>query len=336
MVGLLRIKGSIDLEQFWPDGSSDADTSKVIVDVAKDGFSYAADGKKFKATRVFNNAFVKGAKKAPLINAKRQITVRLQGVDAPELHYRAAALKSSSAISDKKRAAFNEANRPNRRQYWAETATVALAKKLQAFGKQSIKCEVYSYVDQPRELPDTYGRVVGNICVGKGFKTDINLWLVSEGWAFPTFYSSMSNDEIEAFLKAHAKGKTKKRTLRSYSHKLNKFDAKLLFRGEGVDIEAAADKGDVIMPKLYRRQVAYQMQRKAKVFSGTFRDYLEANADRCFRTSEFLKEGVHTAASVMLHDFVKGATFGLQPHEVVFKEKFSTLVDSKGKEIVKF
>lgn len=335
MAGLLRIRGSIDLDQFWPDGSADADTTKIKVDVSKGSFAYAVDGKTFKTTHVFDKAVVKGAKKAPLISAKGQITVRLQGIDAPELHYKAAALKRSDAISDKKRATFNAINREERRQHWAESATVALSKKLRSVGKGPIPCLVYSFIDRPTELPDTYGRVVGNIRVGAKFATDVNLWLVSEAWAFPTFYSSMSKEEIESYLVAAAKGKKKKRVFTSYSRKLSKFDWKLVYRKNG-EIDEAHDRGDVIKPKLFRRQVAWKVQGKAKVFSGSFADYLAANRDNCFLTDDFLKEGVHTATPHTLHEFMKGASFTLTPQELVFKEKFSALVDAKGKPIESF
>jgi hypothetical protein len=29
MTGMLRIRGTIDLSQFWPSGQSDADTTKI-------------------------------------------------------------------------------------------------------------------------------------------------------------------------------------------------------------------------------------------------------------------------------------------------------------------
>ena len=95
MSGLLRIRGVIDLTQFWPGGSADADTSKVKVNVGKGSFAFAADGKKFKATNVLDKAIVIGASKKPVIDAQSRVTVRLQGIDAPELHYKAAPLRKS-------------------------------------------------------------------------------------------------------------------------------------------------------------------------------------------------------------------------------------------------
>lgn len=93
-MGVLRIHGTIELGQFWPQRSSDADTSKIKVSVGEGSFAYSATGKTFKGTRVFEDASVRGAAAGPVIE-KGRITVRLQGIDAPELHYRAAPLKSN-------------------------------------------------------------------------------------------------------------------------------------------------------------------------------------------------------------------------------------------------
>lgn len=334
MTGILRIRGTIDLAQFWPDGDSDADTSKVKVTVGSDSFAFAADGKTFKKTKAFVGAFVRGASSKEVIDKQSRITVRLQGIDAPELHYRAGPLKKSPGVTDAKRKKFNEENRTPRRQYWAETATVALSKKLAGFGA-TVKCEVVSFIDKPFEVIDTYGRFVADIRVGKGFKTDINLWLAEEGWAYPTFYSSMKEEEIGSYLKILAKAQKKGRIWKDYSHDAGKFDSKLVFRPKG-PVQASKDKGKVLMPKIFRRQLAYRMQKKAGVFTGSFTEYLKANPDDCFATADFLKKGVHSAERRKLSDFMKGNKFTVKPHEIVFREKFSTLVNKNGKKVEKF
>jgi endonuclease YncB( thermonuclease family) len=114
-----------------------------------------------------------------VIDKNGRITVRLQGIDAPELHYRAGPLaKSRPEVTPAKRQEFNALNKIARRQYWAETATVALARKLANLDNAKVACEVYSLVDHPYELVDTYGRVVGNVRVGTDFRIDVNVWLV--------------------------------------------------------------------------------------------------------------------------------------------------------------
>src|SRR5882724_11588383 len=100
--GLLTFTGTIDLNQFWPQNiksgntsDSDADTVKVKVDMASITFTSAAGN--VKKTKALNNAgFWTNQKKSdgttvkkfkPVINSKELVTMRLQGIDAPELHY---------------------------------------------------------------------------------------------------------------------------------------------------------------------------------------------------------------------------------------------------------
>ncbi|WP_162914002.1 thermonuclease family protein [Taklimakanibacter lacteus] len=337
MPGLLKIKGFIDLEQFWPAGSSDADTSKVKVTVAPDSFEFAADRKTFKRTRVFNEAYVRGASHRKLIDAQSRITVRLQGIDAPELHYRASPLdRNRPEVTEARRQKYNELNRTERRQYLAESATIALSKKLKSIHKKTVECRVYSLVDRPYEVVDTYGRFVANIMVGKGFRLDVNIWLTEAGWVYPTFYSSMEKEEIEALLTAMKEGQKAKRVWKYYSLDTGKFEARLIYRGEGAEPDPAADKGPVLMPKLFRRQVGFQMEKRAQVSSGAFVDFLRRSPDDCYTLADFLKAGPNSAATRKLHEFMKGTKFTLKPHELVFREKFSTVVTETGKVIEAF
>jgi endonuclease YncB( thermonuclease family) len=334
--GLLRIRGVIDLTQFWPGGSSDADTSKVKVNVGKGSFAFAADGKKFKPTTALDKAIVVGASKGPVIDAQSRVTVRLQGIDAPELHYKAPALrKSRSEVTPARRAAYNTQNKTERRQFWGETATLALAQKLSTFGAGAIRCEVYSYVDHPYELVDTYGRVVGNLNVGKKLGLDINRWLTEQGWVFPAFYSSMSEEEIQTLLAAAAKGRQQGRIWSTLTDDTAKWKPKMVYR-KGGPIDTENDQGALILPKLFRRQVAYKMEMLAKVFKGSFAEFLVARPDECYLTDEFLDKGLHSAPTHRLAEFMKGKRFGKRPEDLVYREKFSSVVDALGRRLDNF
>jgi endonuclease YncB( thermonuclease family) len=337
MTGLLKIKGQIDVSQFWPTGSSDADTTKIKVTVDGNAFAFAADREHFKTTHAFDNAFVRGASRKKLVDSQSRITVRLQGIDAPELHYRAGPLqkKDHPDLSEEKRKSYNAFNAVERRQFFAETATVALAEKLSSLGNGIVNCEVLSIVDHPSEVIDTYGRFVGNIRVGSGFKTDVNVWLAEEAWCYPTFYSSMENEEIDILLAAMKKA-GKKRVWKYYSVDTSAFDPDRTYRRPPTQAHPAQDKGPVLMPKIFRRQVAYQMEKKAKIFSGTFRKFLEAKPDSCFELKDFLHAGQHSAKPRVLSEFLQGTTFKAKPHEIVFREKFSSVVDDNGKVIKNF
>ena len=334
MTGLLRIKGSIDLAQFWPEGESDADTTKIKVAVHPGGIEFAADGRHLARTTALDDAIVIGTGRRPLIKDGK-ITVRLQGIDAPELHYQAGALpRGGGEVTAAKREAYNLANKPKRRQFWAETATIALQDKLNNFGSGTIDCAVYSHVDHPVEVADTYGRMVGTIVVGAD--TDVNAWLVEEGWAFPTYYSSMSRDEIETLNAAAKLGRKKRRIWSGLTGDSGIFDASLLYRPHG-EPEPATDKGKVLMPKLFRRQVAFRALKKARIITGGFKTYLATKQDDAvFDATEFLEQGIHTAPTYLLADYFEGRMFTADPQDVIFREKFSTLVDASGKKIERF
>src|SRR5207302_11024008 len=122
-MGLLRVKGTIDTGQFWPKGTSDADTAVILAGV--DAFHFqATPGGPFKTTHAFEGALVHGRQgaKAPIDNQGR-VRVRLQGIDAPELHYQPSplgkSLKASLAtkVLDAYRALCHKY-----RQRWAESA----------------------------------------------------------------------------------------------------------------------------------------------------------------------------------------------------------------------
>jgi hypothetical protein len=60
MKGLLRISGTLDLSQFWPNGKSDTNTATVVVNA--DGFEFSPDGspQAFRRTRVFEGTQLGG------------------------------------------------------------------------------------------------------------------------------------------------------------------------------------------------------------------------------------------------------------------------------------
>ena len=105
--GLLTVDGFIRLDQFWPKGKSDGDTVKITIPKGvNDAFKFAkpASGPP-KVVHTFDNALSFDAKVLPQKSIKfatkvvtqphgkanvgvRQIQIRMQGIDAPELHYK--------------------------------------------------------------------------------------------------------------------------------------------------------------------------------------------------------------------------------------------------------
>ncbi len=345
-MGTLRVTGTIDIHQFWPLDSSDADTTKLQLLINNKSFQYRKTGSKtFKTTNAYVGAVSKGQGTKAVITISKKtgeqsITCRLQGVDAPELHYKASALKTKPSITQTMRDVFNKNNK-DRRQYYAQSSTVALAKHLKKFADKNgiVKAVFETEVDSPADAVDTYGRFVGNIRIGK--KLDINLWLVENGWGHPAFYTSMSNEEIAAFLNAWKKGKAKSgRPGRSLSKDAGSFDWKLLYNEPHKDavikFAIGDDKGKVLMPKIFRRQVAWMVSKKAKVIDSSikFTDYLKEKPDQLVLLDDFLANSINSATVRYLHEFVVKSKVIKNPEEMVFTEKAGTVVDTNGQKLV--
>ena len=343
-MGLLTVTGTLPLDQFWPTGESDADTAKVLVAVAPDAFQFQTDaGTPARPTQVFDQGKVKGmfGTKA-VIDNKGRLTIRFQGIDATELHYRPSPLSKAqkAQMTAAQLAKFKTLNKQYR-QFFGETATSQLHDLLVGAGVADIPCQVTTAVNLPNEVFDIYGRFIGDIHVNIG-QNEINLnkWLVEEGWALPTFYNSMSAEEINLLLTATQTGRQKPNRLWKHLRKtVGQFDRSLLFRGKGAALNPAADIGSVLMPKLFRRLCTFSIYRQVGIVSGNFHTYLKnANPrDGCFLTADFLDQGASAAPVHFLDEFVGAdGKISKQPHELVFREKPSTLVGPGGKKIKKW
>ncbi len=313
-MGTLRIAGKISLGQFWPKGAvgnsqgSDADTVKVVVDKSRilfNGQSSTALGSAY--------AIDKGKKKA-VINTKGEINVRLQGVDAPELHYPTTVSKQIA-----------QAPNGHFRQAWGESASKALAAFLRRkFGNGPLACEVVSQnIGKPNDICDSHGRVVGNVVV-KGL--DVNLWLLDNGWAFPTFYESMLKDEIEEATARAQQAKAQGLRIWKDYQSTAFFDAQMHFSRTD---SGASDKGPVLLPKLFRRCAASYVTHGS--LQNLLADIRASRSDKFVRTSDFLKGGVAfkqwgNAQGGAVRAAASGKVkLALAPWEFVLKEEPSTL-----------
>src|SRR5215216_405894 len=79
--GLLTIDGVIRLSQFWAQGKSDGDTVKITIPKGiNNAFKFAK--RPAGAAKVITQP--RGKANAGV----RQVTIRMQGIDTPELHYK--------------------------------------------------------------------------------------------------------------------------------------------------------------------------------------------------------------------------------------------------------
>ena len=194
----------------WVTGSSDADTSTLVVQAKPGSFRFRESLKgRAKVTRAFEGATVVGRVRKEAIDEQHRIVVRLQGIDAPELHDRAPCLVPSAERSDAQKAAFSSVS-GDYRQPFGETATLALRAFLGIGVSESasdvdlervVPCILRSRIDEPNEAFDTYGRFVADVIVKKGGQeVSLNHWLAKSGWAVPALYASMSAEEIDGFV----------------------------------------------------------------------------------------------------------------------------------------
>jgi endonuclease YncB( thermonuclease family) len=242
--------------------------------------------------------------------------IRFQGIDAPELHYQPVAKGTADF-----------------RQVLGETCTVELAKSIRLDpGVHTIPCSVVTAVDHPSDVFDTYGRLIGDILIQQNGKTvNLNHWLVENGWAFPTFYDSMTNKEIAAY--EALLNNAKQNASGVYGHltgDVADIDWHLLFRPGGPVQKEPAGKS-TLMPKIFRRLASWSVDKKNASTNASFIAYVKAlpkNENQCLLTSDF-KQGKRNLK--IIDNFIQpnqgNGHFDKSPEDLVFVEAPSKLYD---------
>src|SRR5262245_31350078 len=330
-MGLLTISGVLRAKQFWPGGRSDADTATVDI-AAKQPFIFVDDAGKRHPTSVFDTAEVIGqyGRKAIIKpskdNSVRKVTVRLQGLDAPELHYQPQ-VKGSGG----------EGIVHPFRQFLGETCANALHAIVASFGLAKISCEVVTAVTKPSEVCDVFGRVVGNVVLKiGGARIDINQRLLREGWALPGLYNSMSKAEIQAVLADFEAAKQAKRGLFSkdfVTSVLAPFNPQQVERKGPASFKPFSDEGPVNFPKFFRRQAERHVRGAIGQNVGAdLRAFIATKAtDLALQTDRFLKLKGSTIGKKprpefkQLANFLRGNRYRIGPG-IVYWENNSTLV----------
>ena len=322
-MGTVTVTGTIDLKQFWPGAGSDGDTAKIKLTGATPFTFQSKAGGAHKPTSAFNGAYinVKGTQTPVVKKTTGALTVRFQGIDTTELHYPGV-------------------GKPIFRQHLAEAATRALADFLATLGPGPISCRVVSHnIKKPNDVFDKYARFVGDIIVrSNGQELDVNHRLIEQGWALPTFYSSMLNDEITKISTLAAQAKAAKQHLwapGAYTANIGTLDKTLLYRGVNAPIQP--DIGPAIMPKLYRRLVNWdEALRKGKTSTTSVRAFLlEARPkeppERYILTSDKLASSGGKLPTHLFGDAISAANrLKLAPGAMVFPDAPSRLIAADG------
>jgi hypothetical protein len=228
-----------------------------------------------------------------------------------------------------------------------ETSTVNLYQFLKdASDSTPLKCEVFTLVNKPNDVFDKYGRCVGDIVItGKdGVKHNVNHWLVKMGYAFPAFYDSMTDDEINSIVNLSNEASSQQLNIwKFHSQQMDALDRTLLHDKKSATYDEAEDrKSPVIFPKLFRRLYSFEITGDQSFDSTKFQAFLKKSKDVIYGTGDFLADQQKTKASKKTYrstldrkvDVSGGILF--KPEEVVFAEAETTLKNDKGKTITSF
>ncbi len=341
--GEVEIRGEVNLDQFYGrGGGSDADTTKLKIDPDAVKWRPSPD-EKWEAVSpdVLTKANVLGK---PVIDAQGRITLRLQGIDAPELHYPASAVESLDLASQKVQDRWDNALF---RQYGGLRATVAVIGALATFAPKSsptrLRARAHAWANSPSDLFDVYGRFVSELLLGSEGES-LNRWLLERGWAVPAFYDSMSEAEINDLTALAQRARNRGLGLwPDYASKIIPFDPELrLPRADDPPLKAREDRGPFLLPKLFRRQVHFEVNRRAGLLKErSLRSYLRNHPEYWIPTVDFLaseQTGQNIKASrpkrrELWEIIGPDGTVLFAPEEMIFRERPSTLLDARGKKI---
>ena len=346
-MGMLRFNATVDLSQFWPNKRSDADTMHAV---PVGPIMFEAPGKAPKAVTVFKGAWIKQRKvkdkmvPVPVLGASG-FSIRVQGVDAPELHYTAQDMPSKKKLRAKGVSqtdadfAFTSFRQP-----FGERATAELLAFLKPHAKGGVvSCVVESRVQKPNDTFDRYGRMLGEVTLIKKDhqRQSINEWLVLNGWALPAFYDSMFPDEIDKLLTAeNAAGK--KGMFGKLDNRTRTIDFKLIerknYKGKPDALVTGQRDSLVVMPKLFRRLTTWSVKTRIGLLSNTFQAFLSDNAKKrlgkadCRWLSDFLKRG-KKSPKVRFASLIRNGRLTAKANELVIVEDPTTLKGPNGKPI---
>ena len=346
--GLLTIVGSLDISQFWPatkgGTSSDGDTVHLKIDPNASFLFSASPGAHPKRTTKFVGATVNDhGKSKKVITAKSEIKIRLQGVDTPELHLPVILPRNPKPGNPKW-----DPSKPGKfgtsfRQPFGAGAANALHNFLKGFvgssGGTLIHATFVTQIDNPGAAVDSHGRFIGDIIVGTAGGKSINTWLVENGWAYPLFYDSMTDIEVQTLVKAWKTGqKIAARPGKAIQKALQPFDPTL-----NVNNAKLPDGGKLNFPKIYRRQATFWAQVAGPLTGAEFVKLLnkgaKGKADTAYPLAYFLNNinKLDRKKRVQLVSKIgpQGQTL-FNPEDLVFTEDPSKLLDASGIEVKRF
>jgi endonuclease YncB( thermonuclease family) len=332
-VGTLRLHGTLAVKQFWPSGNSDADTCNIQIAGANSAFQYKAHANDaWKTTLVLESAEVHGrGDRHPLVK-NGIVRVRLHGIDAPELHVSPSlSEEQKAALSPAQQAQWEALEKAEFRQHWAQSCASKLHGFLSTTNQPVLECEVTCRGNEPSDVFDGYGRMIGNVHVKvNGQLHDINYWVVKEGWAFPSFYDSMTLEAINPILNAWAIGLKKSPVGKALSSIVGELDFKLVTEHGNGTYKSGSDKGPVLYPKLFRRLVNWSVQKRLGILNDSFFDFVAKGAEKWKLMADYRADPNTQNSHDLTELITQTGTVMLDPASVVFVADRSSKVMKNG------
>lgn len=359
-MGFVEIAGKVDVFQYWPNGASDVDTVRFIPDLAT--ATYFSDGAPVNVTAFFERggSFQPDDNKPGEVRFKGilrkaggvSLSVRLQGIDAPETHY---APNFREGMFDGDYGAWiakHISRQKSYRQPYGKLCTDLFATRIRTtlgigpFDPNSrevlVDAKLRILADGINGAADVFGRVVGYVMLTRdGKEVVLNDFALAEGLAFCSFYGSMSIDEMKRFAElfaAHGANGAPKSQLRSnYSGHLRDFEPELWTTKSMRDTDRDDNGADTFRskcfdPKLFRRCIDWVGRREALNEPSRLLDYMRSNDEEVVLLSDFLAANGDWEKSRKL---AIGALIGpdgsirYKPGEVIFESRAIEIVDEQ-------
>lgn len=359
-MGHVEIPGKVDVFQYWPHGPSDVDTLKFIPDLAS--ARYFANGASTSVGAFFESGGTfqpddnnPGEEKFRSILRSAggvSLSIRLQGIDAPETHY---APNFREGMFDGHYAewiAKHISRQKSYRQPYGKFCTDLFANGLRtqlgigsfnsAAPEVLADAKVRILADGINGAVDVYGRVIGYVTlIGSGQEIVLNDHALAQGFAFCSFYGSMTIEEMkrltELFL-SHGTGDAPKSLLRkNLSTQLRDFEPELWTTKSMRDTDRDDNGADSFRskcfdPKLFRRCIDWIGRKEALGEQAMLLDYMRSNEEEIVLLSDFIaaKGDWDKARKFTMGSLVaKDGAFSYRAGEVVFESRPVVVVDEQ-------
>ncbi|MES0041881.1 hypothetical protein [Mesorhizobium sp. M0091] len=359
-MGIVDIQGKVDVFQYWPHGSSDVDTLKFIPDLAS--AQYVGDGASTNVGAFFERGGTfqpddnnPGEEKFKSILRKAggvSLSVRLQGIDAPETHYSPNYREGMFDGDYAKWIAKHIARQKSYRQPYGKLCTDLFANGLRtqlgigsfnsATPEVLVDAKVRILADGIDGAVDVFGRVLGYVTlIGNGLEIVLNDHALTQGFAFCSFYGSMAIDEMKRLsdlFATHGEGGAQKSQLRSnVSGQLRDFEYELWTTKSMRDTDRDDNGADSFRskcfdPKLFRRCIDWVGRKEALGESTALLDYMRSNDEDIVLLSDFVAaKGDWNKSRKFALGFLiaKDGAFSYKTGEVVFESRPVEIVNDQ-------